>query len=32
MEVKVVVGSNYGDCGKGLVSGCLAKDAAEQKK
>ena len=32
MEVKVVVGSNYGDCGKGLVSGCLAKEAAEQKK
>lgn len=32
MEVKVVVGSNYGDCGKGLVSGCLAKEAAEQNK
>ena len=32
MEVKVVVGSNYGDCGKGLVSGCLAKEAAEQHK
>lgn len=32
MEIKVVVGSNYGDCGKGLVSGCLAKEAAEQHK
>ena len=27
MKVKVVVGSNYGDEGKGLVSGCLARDA-----
>ena len=32
MEIKVVCGSNYGDCGKGLVSGCLAKEAAEQHK
>lgn len=32
MEIKVVVGSNYGDCGKGLVSGCLAKEAAGQHK
>lgn len=30
MEVKVVVGANYGDCGKGLVSGCLARKAAEK--
>ena len=28
MEVKVVVGANYGDEGKGLVSGCLAREAA----
>ena len=27
MEVKVVTGTNYGDCGKGLVSGFLAKNA-----
>jgi len=32
MEVKVVVGSNLGDCGKGLVSGCLARKAAENDK
>ena len=32
MEVKVVTGSNYGDEGKGLVSGCLARDAAEKNK
>lgn len=30
MEVKVVTGANYGDCGKGLVSGCLAREAAEK--
>lgn len=30
MEVKVVTGSNYGDEGKGLVSGCLAREAAEK--
>lgn len=30
MEVKVVCGCNYGDCGKGLVSGCLAREAAEK--
>ena len=28
MEVKVVIGANYGDEGKGLVSGCLAREAA----
>lgn len=27
MKVKVVIGANYGDEGKGLVSGCLARDA-----
>lgn len=32
MEVKVVVGASLGDEGKGLVSGCLARDAAEQGK
>jgi adenylosuccinate synthase len=30
MEVKVVTGSNFGDEGKGLVSGCLAREAAEK--
>ena len=30
MEIKVVCGANYGDCGKGLVSGCLAREAAEK--
>ena len=29
MEVKVVVGTNYGDESKGLVSGCLAREAIE---
>ena len=29
MEVKVVTGASYGDEGKGLVSGCLAREAAE---
>lgn len=32
MEVKVVVGASLGDEGKGLVSGCLAREAAEQNK
>lgn len=32
IEVKVVTGSNYGDCGKGLVSGCLAEAAMSQGK
>ena len=27
MKAKVVIGANYGDEGKGLVSGCLARDA-----
>ena len=27
MNVHVVIGANYGDEGKGLVSGCLARDA-----
>lgn len=30
MEVKVVTGANLGDEGKGLVSYCLAKEAAEK--
>lgn len=29
-EIKVVIGSNYGDEGKGLVSYCLARDAVER--
>lgn len=32
MEVKVVIGSNLGDESKGLVSGCLARKAAENDK
>lgn len=32
MEVKVVIGANYGDEGKGLVSGSLARKAYEEKK
>lgn len=31
-EAKVVIGANYGDEGKGLVSYCLAKEAVEQGK
>ena len=31
MEVKVVTGSNYGDESKGLVSGCLARQAIENE-
>ena len=31
MEVKVVIGSNYGDESKGLVSGCLAREAIENE-
>lgn len=27
MNVKIVIGANYGDEGKGLVSGCLAREA-----
>ena len=32
MEVKVVIGANYGDEGKGLVSGCLAREAHRKHK
>ena len=32
MEVKVVVGANYGDESKGLVSGCLAREAINRDK
>lgn len=32
MKVKVVVGSSYGDEGKGLVSGCLAREAILNNK
>lgn len=28
MKVQVVIGANYGDEGKGLVSGCLAREAS----
>ena len=31
MEVKVVIGTNYGDESKGLVSGCLAREAIENQ-
>lgn len=31
MEIKVVIGANAGDEGKGLVSGCLAREAANKK-
>lgn len=30
VNVKVVIGANYGDEGKGLVSGCLAREAAQK--
>ena len=32
MEIKVVTGANLGDEGKGLVSYCLAKEAAEKNR
>ena len=32
MKVKVVIGANYGDEGKGLVSGCLAREANKRKE
>ena len=32
MEVKVVIGANAGDEGKGLVSGCLARQAMQENK
>ena len=31
-DIKVVIGANYGDEGKGLVSGCLAREAAQENK
>lgn len=30
MKVQAVIGANYGDEGKGLVSGCLARNAAKR--
>lgn len=30
MKTKVVIGASYGDEGKGLVSGCLAREAAQK--
>lgn len=30
MKVQVVIGANYGDEGKGLVSGCLARNASRK--
>lgn len=32
MEIKVVIGANAGDEGKGLVSGCLARQAMQENK
>ena len=32
MKVQVVIGANYGDEGKGLVSGCLAREANKRKE
>ena len=32
MNIKVVIGANYGDEGKGLVSGCLAREAAQKNE
>lgn len=32
MDVKIVIGANYGDEGKGLVSGCLAREASLNNK
>lgn len=32
MEIKVVIGANAGDEGKGLVSGCLARQAMQEHK
>ena len=32
MKVQVVVGANYGDEGKGLVSGCLAREASRNSE
>lgn len=30
MKIQAVIGANYGDEGKGLVSGCLAREAAKR--
>ena len=32
MDIKVVIGANAGDEGKGLVSGCLARQAQQEHK
>ena len=32
MKVQVVIGANYGDEGKGLVSGCLAREAKKNNE
>lgn len=32
MKIQVVIGANYGDEGKGLVSGCLAREAAKRNE
>lgn len=32
MKAQVVIGTNYGDEGKGLVSGCLAREAAKRNE
>ena len=32
MKVQVVIGANYGDEGKGLVSGCLAREANKRNE
>lgn len=31
-EIKIVIGANYGDEGKGLVTYCLTKEAANQRR
>ena len=32
MKTQVVIGANYGDEGKGLVSGCLAREAGKRNE
>lgn len=32
MKAQIVIGANYGDEGKGLVSGCLAREAAKRNE
>jgi len=32
MKIQAVIGANYGDEGKGLVSGCLAREAAKHSE